>query len=100
MSAEPVDPLTEQLRAADALRLQQRWAEALSAYHAILQAQPRLAVVAHNMAVCHMALRQYSAAVEYATIAQRLHGDLWQSGLIAEGRRAGAGRWWRIPQRR
>ena len=83
MSAEPVDPLTEQLRAADALRLQQRWAEALSAYHAILQAQPRLAVVAHNMAVCHMALRQYSAAVEYATIAQRLHGDLWQSGLIA-----------------
>lgn len=82
-AAPPTDPLTEQLRAADALRMQQRWADALALYSAVLQSHPRLAVVAHNMAICHMGLRQYSAAVEHATIAQRLNGDLWQSGLIA-----------------
>ena len=79
---DPAELLLTQLRAADALRQQQRWADALAAYQTILQAQPRLAVVAHNMAICHMGLRQYAEAVQAAELAQRLNGDLWQSGLI------------------
>ncbi len=77
------DPLVDQLRAADTLRQQQRWPEALAAYRSILLDNPHIAVVAHNIAVCHMALRQYPQAEQHAQLAQRLGPQLWQSGLIA-----------------
>ncbi len=82
MSQPAADPLTQALRSADTLRQQQRWTDALAAYRPVLHTHPQLAVVAHNMAICHMGLRQYSDALPLAQRAHQLNPSLWQSGLL------------------
>jgi predicted O-linked N-acetylglucosamine transferase (SPINDLY family) len=77
------DPALNQQRAADSLRTQQRWSDALALYQPLLKAQPRQATVAHNIAVCHMGLHQNRAAEQHALQALSLNPLLWQSGLIA-----------------
>lgn len=71
-----------ELSRADALRKVGQWADACCLYQTVQAQQPNNAVVAHNLALCHLALGQVNQAVEHSRRAVQLQPTLWQSALV------------------
>ncbi|WP_101102649.1 hypothetical protein [Macromonas bipunctata] len=71
-----------ELSQADALRKAGQWADACCLYQTVQAQQPNHAVVAHNLALCHLALGQVEQAVEHSRRAVQLQPTLWQSALV------------------
>lgn len=59
-----------------------QWADACCLYQTVQAQQPNHAVVAHNLALCHLALGQVEQAVEQSRRAVQLQPTLWQSALV------------------
>ncbi|AGX88501.1 O-linked N-acetylglucosamine transferase-like protein [Candidatus Symbiobacter mobilis] len=81
MNAAPSPPLLRWLQQADALRNAERWAEALHCYEQA-RALRDDAVVAHNLALCHLALQHPPEAIAHARRALQRQPGLWQSALV------------------
>ncbi|MFW9594150.1 MAG: tetratricopeptide repeat protein, partial [Macromonas sp.] len=76
------DATVSELSQADALRKAGQWADACRLYQTVQAQQPNNAVVAHNLALCHLALGQVEQAVEQSRRAVQLQPTLWQSALV------------------
>lgn len=76
------DATVSELSQADALRKAGQWANACRLYQSVQAQQPNHAVVAHNLALCHLALGQVEQAVEQSRRAVQLQPTLWQSALV------------------
>jgi len=66
----------------DALRRQGEWQESLKGYEEVLKFLPNDATIAHNIALCHLALGNNSLAQSQSLRAMHLKPSQWQSVLI------------------
>lgn len=89
----PQTSLQDIIRQADACRHGAQWREAQQGYARAQQLQPDDAALAHNLALCHLALGEPEAALTYARRAVELKPQQWLSALlvvkalVAQGRR-------------
>ncbi len=74
--------LPQLLQQADAHRRSSHWLDALHDYQHAQQQQPENAIVAHNLALCHLALDQVDEAICESRRAFQLSPKLWQSVLV------------------
>ena len=74
--------LHQLLTKTDAWRRAGDWQNAAEGYQTALVQLPKDAVVAHNLALCHLALGDNLQAQTYSSMAMRLNPQQWQSGLI------------------
>jgi len=74
--------LLPDLQKADALRAEARWAEALGIYLAAHAELPNNAPLAHNIALCMLALGRIGEAVEFSGKAHTADPDFWQAGFL------------------
>jgi len=85
--------LEELHRQAETDRKAGRWPQALAAYARLGALNPADAIVAHNLALCHLAVGDLDKAVEQSRHALTCEPRLWQAGvvqakaLIAQGSR-------------
>lgn len=70
------------LKQADTLREGGQWAAAVESYLAAESIYPENAGIKHNIALCHLALKDALNALRYAERAIRLNGNRWQTHLI------------------
>jgi len=85
-------PLADLLQQADAWRRGAQWQSARQAYGQAQQAAPRDPVLAHNLALCHLALGEPEQALRQARHALALAPDQWLSALLAAKALAALGR--------
>jgi protein O-GlcNAc transferase len=74
--------LSQLLKQADFHRRSSHWLDALHGYQHVQQQQPDNSVVAHNIALCHLALDQVDDAIVQSQRALQLNPNLWQSALV------------------
>ena len=74
--------LDQMLQAADTLRRGARWQEARAGYEAALARAGNDPVVAHNLALCHLALGDAHAAIAHSARALRMSDSQWQSAIV------------------
>lgn len=70
------------LAAADQLRQQGHWAQALQAYAPLHQSHPQHPQLAHNLALCQYHLGQLPQAIALAQATYQNHPQQWQTGLL------------------
>lgn len=78
----PGPHLAQQLEQADALRQSGQWAQALQQYQHIQHTHGPLPPVTHNIAICHHALGDHTAAQQAASAAWQDAPAQWASGLL------------------
>ena len=79
------NPLTPLFEAADQLRLQGQWPQALHAYSQLLHSHPQhpqAPHLSHNIALCHQRLGQLAQAINIAQATYQSHPEQWQTGLL------------------
>jgi protein O-GlcNAc transferase len=74
--------LAHVLQESDALRRSAQWAQARSGYQQALVHLPDDATVAHNLALCHLALGETGPALVISRQALKLRPSLWQAALV------------------
>lgn len=67
---------------ADADRHANRWPEALAGYREAVALVPELAALHHDIALCHLALGDFSAAAASSQQALQLNPALWQAQVV------------------
>ena len=70
------------LQQADADRKAMDWHAACIGYQQAQQQEPDSATIAHNLALCQLALGETDAAITQCRLALKLNPQLWQSGLV------------------
>jgi predicted O-linked N-acetylglucosamine transferase (SPINDLY family) len=74
--------IVQLLETADRLRKSGAWQEAAQRYANAQKVQPKNPVVAHNLALCHLASGKNEDAILQSSRALSLDAALWQSGLV------------------
>lgn len=82
MTPEEIAVFRRLVAAADADRHARCWAGALAAYGQALAVMPKLAVLHHNIALCHLALGDIPAAAASSRQALELDPGLWQAQVV------------------
>ena len=74
--------LAQTLERSDGLRRASRWQEAKLGYESALAVAHQDPVIAHNLALCHLALGEYRDAVTRSARAMELDDRLWQPAIV------------------
>jgi tetratricopeptide (TPR) repeat protein len=74
--------LTQTLNRSDGFRRASRWQEAKAGYESALSVADHDPIIAHNLALCHLALGEYREAVTRSARARELNDQLWQSAIV------------------